>query len=81
MDILAPDRGKMTIYGSDFQQVNLTPNGGVSPTGKTANCSFTGITHISERIPDAVGSYHRPCKASTSRTRSNIATANQANSI
>ena len=26
-------RGKMTIYGSDFQQVNLTPNGGVSPTG------------------------------------------------
>ena len=33
MDILGPDRGKMTIYGSDFQQVNLTPNGGVSPTG------------------------------------------------
>ena len=32
MDILGPDRGKMTIYGSDFQQVNLTPNGGVSPT-------------------------------------------------
>ena len=29
MDILGPDRGKMTIYGSDFQQVNLTPNGGV----------------------------------------------------
>ena len=22
----------MTIYGSDFQRVNLTPNGGVSPT-------------------------------------------------
>ena len=34
MDILGPDRGKMTIYGSDFQQVNLTPNGGVSPTVK-----------------------------------------------
>ena len=32
MDILGPDLGKMTIYGSDFQQVNLTPNGGVSPT-------------------------------------------------
>ena len=32
MDILGPDRGKMTIYGSDFQQVKLTPNGGVSPT-------------------------------------------------
>ena len=30
--ILPPDRGKITIYGSDFQQVNLTPNGGVSPT-------------------------------------------------
>ena len=28
----------MTIYGSDFQQVNLTPNGGVSPTEK---CSFS----------------------------------------
>ena len=34
MDILGPDRGKMTIYGSDFQQVNLTPNRGVSPTDK-----------------------------------------------
>ena len=34
MDILGPDQGKITIYGSDFQQVNLTPNGGVSPTGK-----------------------------------------------
>ena len=33
MDILDPDQGKMTIYGSDFQQVNLTSNGGVSPTG------------------------------------------------
>ena len=32
MDILGPGRGKMTIYGSDFQQENLTPNGGVSPT-------------------------------------------------
>ena len=30
--ILPPDRGKITIYGSDFQQLNLTPNGGVSPT-------------------------------------------------
>ena len=27
-----PDRGKITIYRSNFQQVNLTPNGGVSPT-------------------------------------------------
>ena len=35
MDILGPDPGKMTIYGSDFQQVNLTPNGGVSPTDNT----------------------------------------------
>ena len=34
MDILGPDRGKMTIYGSDFQQVNLTPNGGISPTDR-----------------------------------------------
>ena len=34
MDISGPDRGKMTIYGSDFQQENLTPNGGVSPTDK-----------------------------------------------
>ena len=32
MDILGPDRGKMVKYGSDFQQVNLTPNGRVSPT-------------------------------------------------
>ena len=31
--ILPPDWGKITIYGSNFQQVNLTPNGGVSPTG------------------------------------------------
>ena len=38
---LGPDRGKMTIYGSDFQQVNLTPNGGVSPTGKPLNTFFT----------------------------------------
>ena len=30
--IIGIDRGKMTIYGSDFQQVNLTPHGGVSPT-------------------------------------------------
>ena len=37
MDILGPDRGKMTIYGSDFQQVNLTPNGGVSPTVKSCD--------------------------------------------
>ena len=32
MDILGPVRGKMTIYESEFQQVNLTPNGGISPT-------------------------------------------------
>ena len=30
---LPADRGKITLYGSNFQQVNLTPNGGVSPTG------------------------------------------------
>ena len=39
MDILGPDRGKITIYGSDFQQVNLTPNGGVSPTVYRTNWS------------------------------------------
>ena len=38
MDILGPDRGKITIYGSDFQQVNLTPNGGVSPTDYISIC-------------------------------------------
>ena len=27
------DRGKITIYGSNFQQVNLTPSGGVPSTG------------------------------------------------
>ena len=32
-DVLGPDRGKITIYGSYFQQVNLIPNGGVSSTG------------------------------------------------
>ena len=32
IDILGLD--KITIYGSNFQQVNLTPNGGVSSTGK-----------------------------------------------
>ena len=32
IDVLGPDRGKITIYGSNFQQVNLTPNGGVSST-------------------------------------------------
>ena len=37
MDILGPDRGKMTIYGSHFQQVNLTPYGGVSPTDYSAD--------------------------------------------
>ena len=43
MDILGPDRGKMTIYGSDFQQVNLTPNGGVSPTVKSYYIKDKGI--------------------------------------
>ena len=33
IDVLGPDQGKITIYGSNFQQVNLTPNGGVSSTG------------------------------------------------
>ena len=32
MDVLGPDRDQLTIYGSNFQQVNLTPNGGVSST-------------------------------------------------
>ena len=27
--ILRPNRGKISIYGNDFQQVNVTPNGGV----------------------------------------------------
>ena len=31
-DILGPDQGNTTIYGSNFQHVNLTPNGGVSST-------------------------------------------------
>ena len=44
MDILGPDRGKMTIYGSNFQQVNLTPNGGVSPTAKTGTISYSWLT-------------------------------------
>ena len=37
--VLGPDRGKITIYkyGSNFQQVNLTPNGGVSSTGDENN--------------------------------------------
>ena len=34
IDVLGPDRGKITIYGSNFQQVKLTPNGGVSSTDK-----------------------------------------------
>ena len=32
LDVLGSNRGKITIYGSNFQQVNLTPNGGVSST-------------------------------------------------
>ena len=28
--------------------------GNMSDARETANCSFTGITHISERFPDAV---------------------------
>ena len=43
MDILGPDRGEMTMYGSDFQQVNLTPNGGVSPTVYTDSSFFICI--------------------------------------
>ena len=50
MDILDPDRGKMTIYGSGFQQVNLTPNGGVSPTVGRLSCIIADIcifnTHL-----------------------------------
>ena len=34
IDVLVPDLGKITIYGSNFQQVNLTPNGGVSSSVK-----------------------------------------------
>ena len=37
IDVYGPDRGKITIYGSNFQQVNLTPNGGVSSTDKQNN--------------------------------------------
>ena len=32
IDVLGPDQGKITIFGSNFQQVNLTPNGGISST-------------------------------------------------
>ena len=32
IDVLGPDRGKINIYECNFQQVNLTPNGGVSST-------------------------------------------------
>ena len=32
IDVLGPDGGKITIYGSNFQKVNLTPNRGVSST-------------------------------------------------
>ena len=32
IDVLGPDRGKMALYGINFQQINFTPNGGVSPT-------------------------------------------------
>ena len=37
IEVLGPDRGKITIYGSNFQQVNLTPNGEylLLTTGKT----------------------------------------------
>ena len=34
IDVFGPDRGNITIYGSNFQQVNLTPNGGLSSTDK-----------------------------------------------
>ena len=45
-DILGPDQGKLTIYGSNFQQVNLTTNGGVSPTviGINKSCKRCQIT-------------------------------------
>ena len=58
MDILGPDRGKMTIYGSDFQQVNLTPNGAVSPTVIEATSSSVhkpvmfDLASDSDCIPD-----------------------------
>ena len=32
IDVLGSDWGKIIIYGSNFQQVNLIPNGGVSST-------------------------------------------------
>ena len=32
IDVLGPVRGKITIYESNFQQVNLTPNGRISST-------------------------------------------------
>ena len=46
--ILPPDLGKITIYGSNFQQVNLTPNGGVSPTGNSY--TFPKNTTVSKDI-------------------------------
>ena len=54
MDILGPDRGKITIYGSDFQQVNLTPNGGVSPTVFSEASLGWGKSALGLR-PDRVG--------------------------
>ena len=32
IDVLVSDQDKITIYGSNFQQVNLTPYGGESST-------------------------------------------------
>ena len=54
MDILGPDRGKITIYGSDFQQVNLTPNGVVSPTVLSEASLGWGKSALGLR-PDRVG--------------------------
>ena len=49
----------------------------MSDARETANCSFTGITHISERFPDAVNTQGRLYIASTACSRSHIATTKQ----
>ena len=41
IDVLGPDRGKITIFGGNFQQVNLTPNGGVYSTDDLVRIVWT----------------------------------------
>ena len=47
----------------------------------TENCSFRTSLIFQKRFPDVVRSEHMPCIASTSCTRSSIATTKQSNSI